>query len=250
MSGIILAANWKMNMNLALGSSFLSRFEAQPLPPDVEVVICPPFTLLYPLAEIIVKTPFKLGAQNMHWEEKGAFTGEISPLMLKDLGVEYVILGHSERRALFLENDGTIARKLTSALANSLRPIFCVGETLEQRENKDTFNILEVQLQTGLKGVMKEQASGIVLAYEPVWAIGTGRAARAEDALEAARFIREEFRTLYGSAAAAALPILYGGSVKGENVREFIGNKEINGVLVGGASLDPDQWRMIIEAVR
>lgn len=185
----------------------------------------------------------------MHWEEKGAFTGEISPLMLKDLGVEYVILGHSERRALFLEDDGMIACKLASALANGLRPIFCVGETLKQRENKETFKVLEAQLRTGLKGVLKEQASGIVLAYEPVWAIGTGRAARVEDALEAARFIREVFRDLCGGAAAAALPILYGGSVKGENVREFIGNKEINGVLVGGASLDSDRWRMIIEAV-
>ncbi|HHX77326.1 MAG TPA: triose-phosphate isomerase [Firmicutes bacterium] len=250
MPGIILAANWKMNMNLSEGSSFLSKFAGQELPPDVEAVICPPFTLLYPLSQIKEKTPFKLGAQNMHWEEKGAFTGEISPLMLKDLGVEYVILGHSERRALFQEDDGMIARKLASALAHNLRPIFCVGETLEQRENEDTFNVLGAQLRRGLKGVAKEQVSAIVLAYEPVWAIGTGRAARAEDALEAARFIRERFRALYGGAVAAALPILYGGSVKGGNVREFIGNKEINGVLVGGASLDPDQWRTIIEAAR
>ncbi len=245
----ILAANWKMNMTLAVGRAFVEELLARPLPAGVEVVLCPPHTLLHSLGKQLKGTSLKLGAQNMYFEESGAFTGEISPLMLQDAGVDYVILGHSERRALFQEDDGLVGKKVAAAMARGLGPIFCVGETLKEREGGETLAVVERQLSGGLAAVPREQAGELVIAYEPVWAIGSGRAATGEDAREVAAFIRRFYRDQFGREAEAGLRVQYGGSVKGANIREFTGYPEIDGALVGGASLKAGSWYEILQAV-
>jgi triosephosphate isomerase (TIM) len=227
----LIAANWKMNMDLKEPVSFIRYFKKNDF--KSEVVICPPFYLLNSVYESIKKTNIKLGAQNMHFEEKGAFTGEISPLMLKDAGCEYVILGHSERRQYFDETDGLVNKKIKAALKHKLKPILCVGETLEQRNSNKTKKIIKSQLD-GCLNRIKDKS--IVIAYEPIWAIGTGMNATPEQAEEVHNFIKNI--TNNGR-------IIYGGSVKPANIKGLMQMKNINGALVGGASLDAKSFAQI-----
>jgi len=209
---------------------------------DREVMIAPPFVYLALCQSIIKNTPLKLGAQNACWEEKGAFTGEIAPPMLKELEVEYVILGHSERRHIFGETDELIAKRVEGVYKFQLVPILCVGETLEERKKGKTLEVVEKQLLEGLKGLKKVKGDDIVIAYEPVWAIGTGINATPEEAEEIQAFIREKIKNIYSEEVADRIRILYGGSVTPENIKDLIKKPNIDGVLVGGASLDPEKF--------
>ena len=212
----------------------------------VEVVVCPPFTALPAVGEALKGSGIGLGAQNMHWEKEGAFTGEVSPVMLKDLGCRYVILGHSERRQYFGEDDFLVNRKLSVALEHGLTPIVCIGETLAERQDGRTLQIVERQLQGGLSNNPPETAYGITLAYEPVWAIGTGHTATTEQAAEVHSFIRKRLAELWGEATATAVRILYGGSVKSDNIDGLMAEPDIDGALVGGASLKADSFARIV----
>ncbi len=211
---------------------------------DREVLVCPPFTAIYAVKREIEGSPIKLGAQNMFYEEKGAFTGEISPLMLKDLGCSYVILGHSERRHIFGETDELINKKVASAVKHGLVPILCVGELLEERESGKTKNVVERQLLEGLKGL--KEGDEFVIAYEPVWAIGTGKTATPEQAQEVHKFIRELLAENFGREKAERVRILYGGSVKPENIKGLMEMPDIDGALVGGASLRAASFAKIV----
>jgi len=234
----LIAANWKMNKGIKEADSFIKEFRGYFKANNKEVVICPPSTLLPYISGLIKNMGIKLGAQNMHFEDKGAFTGEISPLMVKDAGCEYVILGHSERRQHFNENDELINKKVKAALNHGLKPILCIGETLEQRESNITIKIIKSQLTECLKNINENEVRAIVVAYEPVWAIGTGKNATPEQAQEVHACIRKQLGELYGNAIASKIRIIYGGSVKPENSKELLSMKDINGALVGGASLD------------
>jgi triosephosphate isomerase len=241
----LMAGNWKMNNDKRETLDFLSSFLPKVKELTVEIVICPPFTSLYAAAEKLVGTNVKLGAQNMHWEEKGAFTGEVSPLMLKELPCDYVIIGHSERRQYFAETDETVNNKIKSALKHELAPIVCVGETLEQREEGITIDFVMGQVEKALKGIEAEEAKKIVFAYEPIWAIGTGKTASAADAQEVIGAIRNKISELYNKEVAEAVRILYGGSVKPENIKELMAEADIDGALVGGASLKAESFYAI-----
>ena len=208
------------------------------------MVLCAPFTALWALAEELKGSTIKVGAQNAHWEEKGAFTGEISVGMLKEIGVPYVVIGHSERRQYFGETDATVNKRTLAVEAAGLTPITCIGETLQEREANQTFKVLERQIREGLKALAKP--ADVVIAYEPVWAIGTGKTATPAQAQEAHDFIRKEFAKLYGEAAAQAVRILYGGSVKPDNMATLMKEKDIDGGLVGGASLEADSFSKIV----
>jgi triosephosphate isomerase len=241
----LIAGNWKMHTtSQSCRDLCLGVHERTQATRGVEKVVCPPFPYLSLAAEILRGTSLKVGAQNVHWEEKGAFTGEVSIPMLAEL-VEYVIVGHSERRAYFHETDETVNRKLKAVLAAGLKPILCVGETLEQREADQTEEVLVRQVSGALEGVTLPE--GFAIAYEPVWAIGTGRAATGAMANEAIALIRRQVAVHSGESIAATVRILYGGSVTPDNVAEFIGESEIDGALVGGASLDADGFSSIIE---
>ncbi len=244
-----MAGNWKMNKNVDEAVDFIESI-GHDLNKDsvVEVVICPPFTALPAAAAAIETGGFNigLGAQNMHWEEAGAFTGEISPLMLADLGLSYVIIGHSERRQYFGETDETVNKKLRSALDHGLKPIFCVGETLEQYEAGQTSEIIGHQINEGLRGINNNLSERLIIAYEPIWAIGTGKVAEPEDANDVIRHIRAMISSLYGVETARAVRILYGGSVKPDNVLKIMAESEIDGALVGGACLKPDAFLNLI----
>jgi triosephosphate isomerase (TIM) len=244
----ILAANWKMNLTQSEAESYLVSFLSEiGQVNDVEVVIIPPFTAIPVLVAATEKMPaIRIGAQNMHWEKSGAFTGEISATMLRAQYVKYVILGHSERRAYFGETDEIVNRKVKAALDAGLRPIFCVGETLQERDGGQVEEVLGRQLHKGLEGVVQKDVPEIVVAYEPCWAIGTGRSATPAEAEEVHAFIRSNLSELYGSAAADKVRIQYGGSVKPENAEELMRQKNIDGALVGGASLDPRSFARII----
>ena len=236
----IIAGNWKMNKTVGEALELVNFILNNTSPiPDHEIVVCPPFTALYPVQQAIKNSHIKLGAQNMYKEDKGAYTGEISPIMLKDIGVKYVIIGHSERRHIFGESDELINAKLKKALEHNLTPIFCVGETLEEREKGITLEVIKRQLDIGLKDIPFGQYSNIVIAYEPVWAIGTGKTAKPSDAAEVHRFIRTYLQV-------QDITILYGGSVKPSNIKEIMAEPEIDGVLVGGASLDAASFVNII----
>ena len=243
----IIAGNWKMHMTvpeaLDLVSGLLPSCSGKT---GVEVVLGPPFTALHAVGGAIKGSGIALAAQNMHWEAKGAFTGEVSPAMLKDAGCAYVIIGHSERRQSFGETDATVNKKLAAAYANGLMPIMCVGETLDERERGDAFKVIETQLAGGLKDVGPKQAEATVLAYEPVWAIGTGRTATPQQAQEAHAFIRGWLRKAYGEAVAAKIRIQYGGSVKPDNVKELMACEDIDGALVGGAALKADSFSALV----
>jgi triosephosphate isomerase (TIM) len=243
-----LAANWKMNMTIEESEAFLAEFLPRaPGPDGPEVVICPPFTSLKPAVELCIQSTVRVAAQNMHEEESGAFTGEVSAAMLLELGVDAVILGHSERRTLFAESDEALARKVAVALAAGLEPILCVGETEQQRDAGETEAVLERQLDVDLEAVAAEHMARVVIAYEPVWAIGTGRTATPEQAQEAILFIRDLLRRRSEDAADGGR-ILYGGSVKPDNAAALLREPDIDGALVGGASLDPGDFAAIVAA--
>lgn len=214
---------------------------------EVEVVLCPPFTALDQVSDAIQGSLFHLGAQDTHWEPQGASTGEISPVMLKDLGCHYVIIGHSERRQHFGETDESCNKKLKAACKHGLTPIYCVGETLEERELNETFFIVQRQLDDGLDGLSAADLAKLVIAYEPVWAIGTGKNATAEQAQAVHQFIRTHLVKLANESVAQAIRIQYGGSVKPENIAELIAEEDVDGALVGGASLKADQFAAIVK---
>ena len=242
----ILAANWKMYKTTGEALDFLDRFLPRSAGiADVEVVIAPPFTALDRVGLRLAGSGVALAAQNVCAEPEGAFTGEVAPRMLADLGCRYAIVGHSERRALFAETDALVARKAAALLAAGIRPIVCVGESLEQREAGRTFEVLAAQVEGSLASLPRERAEELVLAYEPVWAIGTGRTATAEIAEDAHRFLRERLAGRFGTAA-DRMRIQYGGSVKPENVYALMAQPDIDGALVGGASLDPEAFARIV----
>ena len=248
----IIAANWKMNMTQAEAGAFVATFLLEVgESTEVEVVILPPFTAIAAVNSALEHAPqIKVGAQNMHWERFGAFTGEISPAMLRDLFVRYVVLGHSERRSLFGETDEIVNRKVHAAHQATLRPIVCVGETIEQRERGDVEKVLETQLSGSLAGLGAKELLETVIAYEPVWAIGTGKTATAEQAQEAQAFIRRTLGGISEEATADKIRIQYGGSVKPDNVRMLMTQPDIDGALVGGASLDPRSFAQIVQGAQ
>ena len=241
----IVAGNWKMNKLPNEAISFFEELAPLVKNTENEVIICAPFTDLFYALLSAQNTNIKIGAQNMHWEEKGAYTGEVSPQMLKSIGVEYVIIGHSERREYFAETDETVNKKLKAALKNGLKPIVCVGETLIQRENGETSQILEKQIKFGLEGLTEEQIRNTIIAYEPIWAIGTGKTATKDDANDTIKGIREEIAKMYGNENAETVAILYGGSVKSSNSKELFTMSDIDGGLVGGASLEAEEFSKI-----
>ena len=247
----ILAANWKMHHDHLVAIQVVQKLSYMIEKDDfevVDVVICPPFTDLRTLQTLIEadKLEFGLGAQNCHFEDSGAFTGEVSPVMLKKLNVDYVIVGHSERREIFGENDDLVNKKVKAVLKHEMRPIVCVGETLDEREAGGTDAKVDGQIRAAFAGVKTAAAEQCVVAYEPIWAIGTGRNATPDDANETIGVIRGALRDLYGGTA-DAMRIQYGGSVKPGNISELMAMPEIDGALVGGASLDPDEFARIVQ---
>ena len=243
----VIAGNWKMNMNLHQSQKLVSEI-LNGLGKDskAEVIVCPPYTSLSEVSSLLKGTQVKLGAQNMFYEESGAFTAEISADMLKSVGCEYVVIGHSERRVIFNESDELINKKIKTALINELNPIFCVGELLEQRESNETMKVISAQIGKGLAGISTEQMKNIIIAYEPVWAIGTGKTATPQQAQEVHLFIRELVAKKFSSPVAESLIIQYGGSVKPDNSSELLSQKDIDGALVGGACLKADSFLSII----
>lgn len=242
----VIAGNWKMNK---LPNEAIAFFEElMPLVKDTknDVIICVPFTDLFYGLLTTQGTNIKIGAQNMHWEEQGAYTGEVSPQMLKSIGVEYVILGHSERRQYFAETDETVNKKLKAAHNVGLKPIVCVGESLEQREEGKAKETVTKQVKEGLKDLTNDQIVNTIVAYEPIWAIGTGKTATKEDANETIKWIREEIANMYGTEEAEKVIIQYGGSVKPSNAKELFEMSDIDGALVGGASLSPYDFEKIV----
>ena len=237
----VIAGNWKMNMLPADTINFIEGLAPLVKDSENEVILCVPYTDLFYALLTAQNTNIKIGAQNMHWKEKGAYTGEISGQMLKSIGVEYVIIGHSERRQYFAETDETVNLKVKSALENNLKPIICVGETLEQRENGTMFDVVAKQLDKCIDGILGDDLKrNIVIAYEPIWAIGTGKTASSEDANKMCHFIRKAIETKYGASVSERVRILYGGSVKPSNASEILNMEDIDGALVGGASLKND----------
>ncbi len=250
MRRIVIAGNWKMNNNLEESQNLISKL-VEGLSKDkmnCEVIICPPYTSLSLSANLIKGSVVKLGAQNMYFEESGAFTGEISASMLKSTGCEYVILGHSERRSIFGEKDELINKKIKKALSSDLKPIFCVGETLAERESGVTNEIIKGQVYEGLNGLSENDLDKIIIAYEPVWAIGTGKTATPNQAQEVHQFIRKLISDKFSFAAADKIVIQYGGSVKPDNAKELLSQKDIDGALVGGACLKAESFLGIIKA--
>jgi len=248
----VIAANWKMNKNRGEAESYVNVF--LPLLGDInavdlEIIICPPFTCLNTLHVALQKSCVKTGAQNLFWETSGAFTGEISVPMLTDCGCSHVIVGHSERRHILDESDHNINRKVKSSLAGALIPILCVGETLQERQNDLARQVVKEQLEKALFEV-DFTAGNLIVAYEPVWAIGTGINASPDDAQDMIAFIREQLAQSYNHELAAATPILYGGSVKASNMHDFILKADIDGALVGSASLDPREFSEIVRSVK
>lgn len=241
----IIAGNWKMTMSIDEAKSFVNAIRDK-INTDVEAVLCAPFTMLKDLKEATAGTEIKVGAQNMHFEESGAFTGEISPLMLKEIAVDYVIIGHSERRQYFNESDETVNKKVLKALEHHILPILCCGESLEQREVGETKDVVKTQVEKGLAGVDIVGLANIVIAYEPIWAIGTGKTATSSQANDVIAYIREVVATMFGEEAAAKVRIQYGGSVKPSNVSEIMNESDIDGALVGGASLQPDSFLSLV----
>ena len=242
----LIAGNWKMNTTVEEAQALMQSLLAQLVQePGVEKLVCPPFISLYAVAKLARGTSVAVGAQNLYFEDKGAFTGEISPLMLKGL-CEYVILGHSERRAIFAEQDTVVGQKVAAAIRHGLKPIVCVGENAQQRDAGVAESQVTTQLRVALSGIPFDP--GIVVAYEPVWAIGTGKAATSETANEMCKVIRNELAAIFSEGHAQQVRILYGGSVTPQNIAEFVGQPQIDGALVGGASLKPDDFVAIVKA--
>ncbi len=244
-----VAGNWKMNKSVQESLSLVKELvPGLDSIENVDSVICPPFIALAKVSDLVKNSKIELGAQNLYWEEKGAYTGEISPSMVAEIA-EHVILGHSERRAYFQDTDEAVKKKVLAALSAGLKPILCVGETLDENENGKTGDVVKRQLTEALKGVSIEDFGKIMIAYEPVWAIGTGKAATAEGANQVIKeYIRDEVSSLYSREAADKVRILYGGSVKPENAKEYFHQPDIDGALVGGASLKADAFIQITEA--
>ncbi|MBP2073019.1 triose-phosphate isomerase [Thermoanaerobacterium butyriciformans] len=242
----IIAGNWKMHMTPSEAINLVNELKPLVADTDVEVVVIPPFVDLVDVKKALDGSNIKLGAQNMHWEEKGAFTGEVSPLMLKEIGVEYVVIGHSERRQYFAETDETVNRKVKSALNHGLKPIVCVGETLSQREDGKAFDVVREQTKKALDGVLKTDVTNVVIAYEPIWAIGTGKTATSKDANDVIKVIRETIASIYDTSTANDVRIQYGGSVKPDNAKELMSESDIDGALVGGASLKAQDFTKIV----
>ena len=242
----VIAGNWKMNMLPNEAIAFIEEFIPLVKDTENEVVLCVPYTDLFYALLTAQNTNIKIGAQNMHWAENGAYTGEVSAKMLKSIGVEYVILGHSERRQYFNETDETVNKKLKVAFENELKPIVCVGESLEQREAGITAEIITSQTRLALAGLTPEQVKNTIIAYEPIWAIGTGKTATSEDANNSIKEIRKEIEKIYGKEVADCVIIQYGGSVKSSNATELFNMSDIDGGLVGGASLKPDEFAKIV----
>ncbi len=246
-----LAANWKMFKTVQEAVLYAKEFRG--LVKDasnIDIVLAPPFTALHAVAEACRNTPVAVAGQNLYWEREGAFTGEISAGMLKEAGAEYVIIGHSERRRLFHETDETVNRKTVAALNAELGPIVCIGETLDERERGETLPVLDRQVKAGLDGLTSEQIAELVIAYEPVWAIGTGRNATPDQAGEAHAHIRSRLRQWFGGDAAERCRVIYGGSVKPDNIGALAALPDVDGALVGGASLDPRAFLQIINGCR
>ena len=242
----VIAGNWKMNMLPNEAIDFIQKLTPLVKETENEVIICASYTDLFYTILNAQDTNIKIGAQNMHFAEKGAYTGEISGKMLKSIGVEYVIIGHSERRQYFAETDETVNKKIKAAFENNLKPIVCVGETLEEREKGIAFDIITKQTRLALEGLSKENVKNTIIAYEPIWAIGTGKTATSEDANESIKKIREEISKIYGKDIAECVIILYGGSVKSSNAKELFNKSDIDGGLVGGASLDAEEFAKIV----
>ncbi len=245
---IIIAGNWKMNKNIGesidLANSIKrSLYDIE----EVEIVVCPPFTSLSDVNEITMETNIKLGAQDCFWQTEGAFTGEVSAGMLKSVGCEYCIIGHSERRQLFGETNETVNKKLKALLKENIKPIVCVGETLEERKSGRTFDVIKDHVVNSLAGISKEEMVRTVIAYEPVWAIGTGVNATKEQAEEAHKYIRALLGQMHGDEVAKSVRIQYGGSVKPENIKELISQEDVDGALVGGASLKADSFVQLVK---
>ncbi|MCI8362709.1 MAG: triose-phosphate isomerase [Clostridia bacterium] len=244
----IIAGNWKMNMLPNEAMEFITRLSEGTYEAKSEIVLCVPYTDLFYSLLTAQNTKIKIGAQNMHWEETGAYTGEISGKMLKVINVEYVIIGHSERRQYFAETDETVNKKVKSAFKYNLKPIVCVGETLEQKEEGKTNEVIKNQTKLALEGLSTEQVKNVIIAYEPIWAIGTGKTATSEDANNSIKEIRNEIKNIYGEEVANVVSILYGGSVKASNAKELFETSDIDGALVGGASLKVEEFKNIITA--
>ena len=247
MRRMLIAGNWKMNNSCAESVELVSQLkDILSASKEIDIVVAPPFTALGAVAAVLKGSPIGLSAQNVFWEESGAFTGEISTAMLKDVGCRYVIIGHSERRQYFSETDETVNKRLKAALKASLIPIVCIGETLAEREAEKTLPVIEQQLKGGLKGLSLEEMETVIIAYEPVWAIGTGKTATPDQAQEVHRFIRDIIARIFSKEIADDTRILYGGSVKPDNVDQLMVQLDIDGALVGGASLKADAFARIV----
>jgi triosephosphate isomerase len=246
-----IAANWKMHKTVLETVAFIKEFRSMAKDVhDVEIVVSPPFTALRPAADAAHASNIGIAGQNLHWERQGAFTGEVSASMLKEAGAEYAIIGHSERRQLFGETDETVNRRLAAAVAAQLTPIVCIGETLAQRDGNETLAVLDRQIKQGLDGLTADQIAALVVAYEPVWAIGTGRNATPAQAGEAHAHIRSRIRQWFGGNAADQCHIIYGGSVKPDNIRDLAVLPDVDGALVGGASLEIRSFFEIVSRSR
>ena len=244
----VIAGNWKMNKTAKEAEQFLQAVKETEVKEQTEAIVCAPFVYLPALVAEAKGSNIQIAAQNMHFENDGAFTGEVSPVMLQDIGVSHVVIGHSERREYFNETDETVNKKVHAAWNHQLTPIVCVGETLEQREANETLPLMEKQVRIALEGVSAELAKETIIAYEPIWAIGTGKTASSEDANEVCAHIRQVVRGLYNDEVADQIVIQYGGSVKPSNIDELLATSDIDGALVGGASLETDSFVSLIEA--
>ncbi len=245
----IIAGNWKMNKTKSEAIDFINQVKSLiPAKETVDSIVCAPDLFLDTLVNEVQGTDLEIGAQNMHFEDSGAFTGETSPLALKDIGVTYVVIGHSERREMFGETDESVNEKTLSAFKHDLTPIVCVGETLQEREANETADVVTKQVKAAISGLTDEQIKRTVIAYEPIWAIGTGKTASSEDANETCGVIRNVIKESVSEEAAEAVRIQYGGSVKPANINELLSQSDIDGALVGGASLDPKSYLQLLEA--
>ena len=242
----LIAGNWKMHNNCAQSVELVSQLIKSVPASEVDIVVAPPYTALSSVAAVLKDSPIALAAQNIFWEESGAFTGEIAPAMLKDVGCTHVIIGHSERRQFFNETNDTVNKRLKASLKASLIPIVCIGETLSEREGEKTLAVIEEQITEGLHNVSPDEMKPLIIAYEPVWAIGTGKTATPEQAQEVHHFIRELVARIFSGPIAEEIRILYGGSVKPDNVDHLMAQTDIDGALVGGASLKADSFTRII----
>jgi len=250
MRKFIIAGNWKMYKTIGEAIELANGLKRELFELEseaIDIVLCPTFTALSEVSEVIANSNIKLGGQDLYWQEEGAFTGEISPVMLKDAGCQYVIIGHSERRQFFAESNESVNNKIKAALKHGLTPIVCVGESLKEREAGATFKVLDDHIQNGLKGLSDEEALKLVIAYEPVWAIGTGKTATPEQAQEAHKYIRDLLAKMYNKDVALEVRIQYGGSVKPENTSELMQQPDVDGALVGGASLKVDSFSQIVK---